>query len=103
MPLDAGSTSHKGGSSLLERVQLQGMTTRLSPADEWSTFAGGLGEHVVEHTYWDTPVNSRPCKGPPYGPPEWDDRAPERRAELLSHLPTRSEDNAVKDMNGDVF
>merc|ERR1712129_378593 len=89
-PLDVGCTSHRGGNSLLERVEVQGMTTKLLPSDGWSAFPGALGEHHVEHTYWDAPISrSRRCRGPPYGPPEWDDRAPERRAELLSHLPAR--------------
>lgn len=89
MLLDVDHTVHGGGSSLLASAEVQGLTTKLSRADAWSTFAGGLGEHVVDHTHWDKPIRSRACKGPPYGPPEWDDRAPERRAELLSHLAAR--------------
>jgi len=76
VPFDAD-----GRRSLLESVQVQGMTTKLSPADAWSTFAGGLAEQVTDQPHWDTPIKARPCKGPPFGPPQWDDRSRPRRTE----------------------
>lgn len=62
--------------SLLKDAGVNGLTTKLCAADAWSAFAGGLSEGTVDDTHWDAPsVRVRPCRGPPYGPPEWDDRA----------------------------
>lgn len=66
----------------LADVEVKGLDDdgHVSP-NPWVNFCGGLSEGAVSDTHWDAPLRMRPIWGPPYGPPQFDDRARRRESD----------------------
>lgn len=62
---------------LIEDELVAGLTAKHRRADAWEVYDGGLPEAMVDETHWDEARDRRRFYGPPFGPPEFDDRREE--------------------------